>query len=593
MVLINYRTSSAAYETLVCIRCNAHGNDVGQQSPPSPLHSQAPKAEADAGSAIAELLANLAASGMEDGDGAVDDATLQADMAALQEVLRSSEGGEIDVGALAAAANAAARGEGSDAGMLGTDGKEAAEYDDAARGEYDDDGYDDEDDEGDGLAHDGAYDDRAGEYAGEGGYGGFDDVDETPLVEMPAGLWPYEVWQQTHAAAAAASSGGARALQPRKLSEKQWDNLVTRLNESSKRKQQALAAIQARREADELAGSRFTPAISRRSKKIARDNLRLPERMRTLMDRRQRRQDKLREEAQQREMSEATFKPKLSRPINGRMAHLMKRMNRRVGHLLQYDVDKQIRARQRQQLMQEIEARELTFSPRINAKSVQIFNRQRKRFETIQRKLDAGLELTEEESRIRDGGLTKAAQQRCEADRVQHKLIEEEMKVKAGESSRLNLAKIRVSRLPGHEEERFHPHINRRSRLLVPSGGQVHERLYTKFTKSHQEKTRARQEKAQKTLRMARTKSSAAFGMGNSAAGLSLGTVGLRGDSVAAAAMGIAEAAVVSDEPVETRVPYRPGLDFLVKLVLEVQSHDDVDAADAAERRTAAAEHDT
>jgi hypothetical protein len=547
--------------------------------------------DTDQSSAIAELLANLGAAGLDGGEHGIDDEAIQHDMAALQQVLRQSEAGEIDADSPADVAPRGGRGEAAHA-----DGKDEGRYDDDYDGEgtgYDDDGYgagayDDE-----GAAIHGEYDDRGPAEGAE--YDEYDEMDETPLVEMPAGLWPYEVWQQTHAAAAAASSGGARALQPKKLSEKQWDNLVTRLNESSKRKQQALAAIQARREADELAGSRFTPAISRRSKKIARDNHRLPDRVRALMERRQRRQDKLREEARQREMSEATFKPKLSRPINGRMAHLMKRMNRQVGHLMQYDVDKQIRARQRQQLMQEIEARELTFSPRINAKSVKIFHRMRRRIQTMERKLQDGEELTEEEEKMRDGGLTRAARQRSLADAELQHLSTAEMNVKQGTASRLRFDKDGLSRIPGHEEEFFHPRINPRSRRIARKGGKAkaHDRLYSEFTKSHQIKTLARQEKAQKTLRMARTKSSAAFGMGNSSDGLSLGAVGLRGDSVAAAAMGSSAASGASTgEPVETRVAYKPVYDFLVRRVLEAQSADDVRAADEDEAMAGMSHHD-
>lgn len=371
---------------------------------------------------------------------------------------------------------------------------------------------------------------------------------------------------------------------------------------SSKRKQQALSAIRAKRDADELASSRRTPAISRRSKQIASAVRRLPDRVNALMARRKRKLDKLRDEAHQREMAEVSLKPKLARPINGRMAHLMKRMRRRVGHLLQYDVDKQIRARQRQQIMQEVEARELTFSPRINPNSVRIFNKMQRRINTIRGKIrtHGPDSLTPEERQLAAGGKTKAARSRTEADNQLKLLAELEADVKSGRLSRIPLGKEGLSKLPGHEEERFHPRINPRSRRFAQEEGpeDVHERLYSQFTEAHAQRTMESRAKAQATLRLARTKSSAALGLGNSSDGLRMGSIGLKGASIAAssAAASVASGDVAGGagggglgDGFENLVAYRPGYDFIVRHVLRAQAAGDTQAADEEEAAEAAA----
>ncbi|KAA0150203.1 hypothetical protein FNF29_05443 [Cafeteria roenbergensis] len=605
----------------------------------------APGAADDQG-AIADLLgllasatagADAAASGSPDEDSA----HLAETMATLQRVLEQAAGGEVDLDAvtdsLANPSGSPARPAGTAApparapapprrpgaqqhpagtatagpaeGSAGSDGEE--ELVDEYPGRFDDEAMDGL---GSGLGSyrgpgGGAADDEDGHYYDEDGYpvGGHDaadadgryygedeyDEEEPPLVEMRSGVWPVDAWRAQHEQRAA----GAAAPRPksRTLSSKDWDELVTRLNESSKRKQQALSAIRAKRDADELASSRRTPAISRRSKQIASAVRRLPDRVNALMARRKRKLDKLRDEAHQREMAEVSLKPKLARPINGRMAHLMKRMRRRVGHLLQYDVDKQIRARQRQQIMQEVEARELTFSPRINPNSVRIFNKMQRRINTIRSKIRThGPEsLTPEERQLAAGGKTKAARSRTEADNQLKLLAELEADVKSGRLSRIPLGKDGLSKLPGHEEERFHPRINPRSRRFAQEEGpdDVHERLYSQSTEAHAHRTMESRAKAQATLRLARTKSSAALGLGNSSDGLRVGSIGLKGASIAAssAAASIASGDAGLGDGFENLVAYRPGYDFIVRHVLNAQAAGDTRAVDEEEAAEAAA----
>jgi len=101
---------------------------------------------------------------------------------------------------------------------------------DAAGAGWADDGDDFDGDERAFADGDSAYyDERGG--PGPGSHGGDYGYDDEPLVEVRSGVLPYEIWMQQHAAKAEASSGGARTLETPVLSEKQWDHLVTRLNE--------------------------------------------------------------------------------------------------------------------------------------------------------------------------------------------------------------------------------------------------------------------------------------------------------------------------------------------------------------------------
>ena len=55
-----------------------------------------------------------------------------------------------------------------------------------------------------------------------------------------------------------------------------------------------------------------------------------------------------------------------------RIQHMTTNLQRGVVHLAEYEANKRIRAQQRRQIIEEIEARELTFSPQINRKSLKV-----------------------------------------------------------------------------------------------------------------------------------------------------------------------------------------------------------------------------
>jgi hypothetical protein len=145
-------------------------------------------------SAVNQLLSVLAASAGDDDAGAADA------MASLEQILSGVDGSA----------------EGFDASLLESLGM----------GGLDHAGGEDEYEDGKDGHH---YDD-------EGDWEHVDDEDEdhsvrtgdSPPVQMPSRPWAFEVWQQQHASAAGADES---SKEPKVLSEKQWDELVTRLNE--------------------------------------------------------------------------------------------------------------------------------------------------------------------------------------------------------------------------------------------------------------------------------------------------------------------------------------------------------------------------
>jgi len=213
------------------------------------------------------------------------------------------------------------------------------------------------------------------------------------------------------------------------------------LNESGKRKQLSLLQAKQRALAEQMAESTFAPAISERSRELAAANRALPERVAALMRQKKAKLDKIRLEREQKEMEEATFRPALNADAGGGGGG-GGGAGGRVGHLLQYEVDRRIRAEQRRLLMGEAEDRSLTFSPALNKNSMRIVER-----------LKATLAA--------DGGAGAGGGARAAA------------RAAAG---------LGLKDRAGHEEETFHPRINARSRALAgadaPDASAVYSRLY-------------------------------------------------------------------------------------------------------------------
>jgi hypothetical protein len=239
------------------------------------------------------------------------------------------------------------------------------------------------------------------------------------------------------------------------LTQGAWEDLVGRLNESSKKKELHLLKAQHKALADQLSGLTFTPQISDKSRELASLNKALPERVAALMRKKKAKLDKIRNEKVQRELSEATFKPNLTKSKGSAGAGVDAAV-RKIGHLMQYEVDRRVRAEQRRALITEMEDRELTFEPRINKNSGRIVARLRQESEGAP---SAGASVV--------GSPTSA--------RISKKALVDTLV-----SGKQPLGR---SYLPGHEQETFQPQINARSRALhrpATAGADVYSRLYVR-----------------------------------------------------------------------------------------------------------------
>jgi len=254
-----------------------------------------------------------------------------------------------------------------------------------------------------------------------------------------------------------------------------WSELVSRLNESSRKKQLHLLKAQHRQIANQLSGLTFAPQISERSRELAAMNKSLPERVAALMIKKKGKLDRIRMEKAERELAEATFKPALNAPRRARGGDdgsAAADAERRVGHLLQYEIDRRVRAEQRKTLIEEMENKALTFNPTINKNSARIVSRMQR--EAAERAALAGLDGPADGGPGSPGGGAGGT-----ATSVSASLSKAAAERKKVEAILLGRAPKGLGRshLPGHEEETFTPAINARSRALA-SDRAVHDRLY-------------------------------------------------------------------------------------------------------------------
>ena len=256
------------------------------------------------------------------------------------------------------------------------------------------------------------------------------------------------------------------------MTKSDFDGVVSRLNKAAERQQAVLLEKQRQREVEELSGLSFRPTISEHSKSIVRrrQDLGAPlrDRVEELMRLQKAKRDKAKADVERDELRELTFKPKLNPDRRG--AHgggagadsgageSAEGARRTTGHLMQYDIDRRIRAEQRKMLITEMESRDLTFSPAINRNSLRIVER-----------MKAQLAEGGGEGGGSSGGVGAG--------------------VGAGAGAGSGAAPTAPATMPhdfmpGHEQEKFRPRILQRSlslaqaRIESEGGLSVVERLY-------------------------------------------------------------------------------------------------------------------
>lgn len=312
---------------------------------------------------------------------------------------------------------------------------------------------------------------------------------EARLV-MPKGPRPYDLWRSSH-------NFDKPPKEKLMLSTHEWSDLVDRLNESARKRRMFLMQAQQKQMREELSGFTFMPHISERSKEIAANVKSLPERVAALMRKRKAKIDRIKHEKEDAELKEATFKPHLNTRRLKRQAQVGQddepHGRERIRHLLQYELDKRVRAEQRRILIQEMQEKDMTFVPNINKNSVRIVERLAKEREEKESLMESGAAATG--LPMSPGSTTRAAAKRAVVAALAASAAS------GGNGGGLTLKGVGRSYLPGHEEETFHPRINSRSATLHRPGvddQDVYSRLYVLRTKTTTNKERSKSPKAGK-----------------------------------------------------------------------------------------------
>eukprot|EP00949_MAST-11_sp_MAST-11-sp1_P000974 g974.t1 len=262
-------------------------------------------------------------------------------------------------------------------------------------------------------------------------------VERVPHTELPHYPTPYELWKRAHEVA-------EEPRPPPVLTEAEWDKLIEKLNDQSKKKQIVRMRQQHKHIAKQLAGLNFKPHINKLSREMAAENLKLYEgdRLKHVVKTKQERIEKARHQLAQDAVAECTFSPDLTKKA--------RQFERNVDDLMQYAVTKRMRMMQRRQIQQDLEDRDLTFRPHINRKSTAIVQRMQKQGKLLPTGGRRGYSGTRKD--------------------------------------------------PGHAEETFSPKINKRSGSLRQSGN-VYDRLYKQAKKQNMQHQRAQREHIQKHLK--------------------------------------------------------------------------------------------
>lgn len=155
-------------------------------------------------------------------------------------------------------------------------------------------------------------------------------------------------------------------------------------------------------------------------------------------------------------------------------------MVRKVENLTHYGQIQRMRRKQRARIMQEVQDRELTFSPQINRKSLQILHDRRASGRGSRPTLQA-----RQAAHAKRQKAARAREQAIREGRVPPPVPYDAESVVTSASMRSLKAGARTQ-IPGHEEENFSPVINKRSRRLkrrgsaADAGVTVFDRLYQK-----------------------------------------------------------------------------------------------------------------
>ncbi len=243
-------------------------------------------------------------------------------------------------------------------------------------------------------------------------------------------------------------------IKAKKLQTHEQDELVSRLHDTKRNKDSTIKQQQNRELAEELRELKFTPTLNAKSLELAKQggNKPMVERMTAALVEKEKR---LKDEKRKKEEIEVAelmkHPPTPGKQMSDRILRQGKKAPRKVDDILQYGEETKLRRLQRKQIMEEMENRELTFTPQLNR---------------------ASLQLQERKRRTGDQAFDEKTGQTTSTKSI----------VKGGKGNHED---------PGHEEEVFQPQIfGKRTAhaTKAKTSGPVHDRLYQQAQKSQMDK---------------------------------------------------------------------------------------------------------
>lgn len=260
-------------------------------------------------------------------------------------------------------------------------------------------------------------------------------------VELPNRPTPYEVWATKHDTTKSVKP-------PRVMCDREWNGLVERLHGTKRSKESMIKQQQNRELAEQLRELKFKPSLNKNSARISRETKRGPMLQRMKHDdqvKKKKLQEKRDEQARE-EVKEVLDKPNL---LGAKLSlRYLKQANkptdRTVEDIIQYGEETKLRRLQRKQIMEELENRELTFTPQLNRASLLLQEKMRREGRSMYNKVSG---QTESRQKV----------------------------VKGGSGTNDD---------PGHEEEVFAPRISSRA---VAKSSDANKNVYTRLYDSAQQ----------------------------------------------------------------------------------------------------------
>ena len=186
-----------------------------------------------------------------------------------------------------------------------------------------------------------------------------------PVVSLPDRPTPYEVWHAKHEGPKSKKVGST------KLSSSAMDIMISKMHQSNRLKHDETIRVQNEGLKQELQGFEFKPRINKTSKELAATMKPIAERMPEMVAEKERILTRKREDRDRDEMATCAFQPTR---IGAKMSDkYLKKMGRsakaRPEDFFAYQAEKVRRNEQRRQIIDNIEARELIFTPQLPASS--------------------------------------------------------------------------------------------------------------------------------------------------------------------------------------------------------------------------------